>query len=452
VVVVPGIMGSELVDATSGTTLWGLSDPRWYVQAWTSSSSLASLHLDEDERDGRYGRVRATRLLRFPAWAPMLQGFEPYTRLLDGLRRLTSHPEAVAEFAYDWRLPVAHNAGLLAEAVHRHLDTWRDHGAERAARGRDPDGGEARLVLVAHSMGGLLARHLTLVPGALDEVRAVVTLGTPFYGSVKAAVLLNSGRGGPLPLPRAKVRDLAATLPGLYDLLPAYRCLDTGNDASQLTPGDVHALGGRLELATAAALWRDQLKDSSFPDHMRLLQVVGAHQPTQQSLTIANGVVTGHAYTCRPAAGGIERVDLAGDGTVPRVSAQLRPAAAMPLAQSHGALAATDEAILVASDVLGHQQLEPWLGGAEIGLEVPDVASVGSVFEITVTGIEHPRDVSCRVLDVAAGRQVLMPRLTLLDGRIGALITVPDVGLYRIEVTGGGASPVSQLTLGCEAQ
>jgi len=42
IVVVPGIMGSELADC-NGTVLWGLADPRWYVSAWTSGKALASI-------------------------------------------------------------------------------------------------------------------------------------------------------------------------------------------------------------------------------------------------------------------------------------------------------------------------------------------------------------------------------------------------------------------------
>src|SRR5438552_15446918 len=108
-------MGSELVDVTTGETLWGLRDPRWYLNAWAGGSALRALALTDAERDGTYGRIRATGLLRFPAFAPMLRGFEPYGRLLDGVRRVTVDPAAVAEFAYDWRLPVNHNATLLAD-------------------------------------------------------------------------------------------------------------------------------------------------------------------------------------------------------------------------------------------------------------------------------------------------------------------------------------------------
>jgi hypothetical protein len=66
-------MGSELADR-DGSVLWGLADPGWYVSAWTSGRGLEALRLTKDEREGRYGRVRATRLLRFPAFAPVLAG------------------------------------------------------------------------------------------------------------------------------------------------------------------------------------------------------------------------------------------------------------------------------------------------------------------------------------------------------------------------------------------
>src|SRR4029450_6622236 len=87
VIVVPGIMGSELVDVTTGDTLGGLGGPGGYLGAWAGGSALKALALTDNERAGRYGRVRATGLLRFPAFAPMLRGFEPHGRLLAGDRR-----------------------------------------------------------------------------------------------------------------------------------------------------------------------------------------------------------------------------------------------------------------------------------------------------------------------------------------------------------------------------
>ena len=189
---------------------------------------MDALALTEDERTGRTGRVTATRLLRFPAFAPILRGIEPYTDLVSGLRRVVAHEDAIAEFPYDWRLSIEHDARELARTAEAHLARWRAHPKGSA---------DAKLVLVAHSMGGLVARYFTAVLGGSSEVRTTITLGTPYYGAVKAAVILNSGRGAPVPLPSRRLRTLAATLPGVHDLLPSYRCVDEDTSVRRLTPG-----------------------------------------------------------------------------------------------------------------------------------------------------------------------------------------------------------------------
>jgi Lecithin:cholesterol acyltransferase len=448
IVVIPGIMGSELVDTGTGRTLWGLNDARWYLNAWTTGRPLKALMLTEDEQAGHYGRVRPTRMLRFTAFAPMLQGFEPYTRLLQAMRRVAVHPDAVAEFPYDWRLPVVHNARRLAEFLDRHIAAWRRHPAQISALSADPADGESQIVIVAHSMGGLLARHLSLIPEAAQHLRATVTLGTPFYGSVKALQLLGADAGGPGGLPRARLRTLAATLPGVYDLLPRYRCVDTGTDARALSAADIAAIGGDIDLAAAAEADFQLTAGASFASHV---QVIGAYQPTAQSVTIAGGLASGRRYTCQPGRNGIRRIDMGGDGTVARQSAQLPGVPAMPLALTHGAMARADEAILIVTDTLTGQMTGPWLGGGELGLDIPDIVAVGQQFHVTISGAEHPRDVSGRVTSVQSERQVLTLHPALEDGEVRSRITIGEPGLYRVEVTGGGGSRVSQVLLAEDA-
>ncbi|TMR07007.1 hypothetical protein ETD83_02385 [Actinomadura soli] len=442
--IVPGIMGSELVEDESGKQLWGLRDPRWYVQAWTSGRSLARLRLTDEERAGRYGRIRPGGLLRFPAFAPLLRGFEPYTDLVTGLRKVCADPAAVATFPYDWRLPVAYNAGLLAKAADRHLTGWRAHPACEAARRASADQGPARLVVVAHSMGGLLARQLGLISGAADDVRATVTFGTPFSGAPKAALLLAAGRGSPA-LPARRLRELAVTLPGVYDLLPTYRCVDTGADARALTASDITGMDAD------PGLWQDSARDAA--DREQVLpsghvRVVGTDQPTVQAVTLKDGVVAGHRYTCRPSAdGGVERADRRGDGTVPRDSAWIRDSTGQPLAQTHGAMARCAEALVVASDVLADRDTGPWQGETRLGLDVPDVVPAGEPIPFTVTGAGHPARVTCRVTDAETGRQAAAPKLERSGDGHRAVIGGRRPGLYRLRVAGGGASPVTQLFL-----
>ncbi|WP_189865499.1 lipase/acyltransferase domain-containing protein [Streptomyces poonensis] len=442
-------MGSELVDATTGHILWGLSDPRWYVSAWTSGTSLAALRLTPEERSGRYGRVRATRLIRFPAFAPVLAGLSPYDRLRKALRAVVWHPAAMAEFAYDWRLPIVHNAGLLAKFAHRHLESWHAHPAYAEGRARrhasEKTDTPARLTLVAHSMGGLLAWQACLNADLAGQVRTTVTLGTPFFGAPKAVLMLGSGRG--VALPRGRLHRLAVTLPGIYDLLPTYRCVTDGTTARRLTPSDVADLGGDPELAADSLAMRQYGPSRPLMGHV---QVVGMHQPTVQSVTLDRGSLATHQFTYRPFLDGMTCVDVGGDGTVPRESAQLPPGPAIPVAQSHGAVAAAAEAVLVAQDAVTDQHIGPWLGETRIGLDVPDVVQAGCPFQVGVTGVELPTDVRCAVIDLSSGLQVDAPSVQWRDGAIVATGRPLPPGLYQVQANSGGMSPVTHMLLSAD--
>ncbi|WP_371667002.1 hypothetical protein OG985_04940 [Streptomyces sp. NBC_00289] len=436
-IVLPGIMGSELVDATSGKTLWGLADPGWYLRAWTSGSSLDALRVTDEERAGSAGRIKATRLLQFPAFAPVLRGFEPYTALVRSIRRVVLDPAAVLSFAYDWRLSTAHNARILADAAENHLRMWRAH--PRGSAG-------AKLVLVAHSMGGLVARYFTGVLGGDSEVRTTVTLGTPFRGAVKAALILSSGRGSPVPLPRSLLRRLCATMPGLHDLLPSYRCVLDGTRVRRLIPSDVTALGGDEELAEDAARLHDQLTAVSVD---RLRTVVGVGQPTMQSLTVEGGAVTPQLWAYQPGLepGQMRFADRGGDETVYRESAAggVEP---LYLAQSHGALASTSEAVSHVCGVLTEEPLGPWLGApSSLGLHVPDMATVGEPIEIVASSDEDFAAVTCRVTDARSGAPIAYPMLTSRDGTLKVRLTVDQPGVYRVALKGEAFSPVTQLVM-----
>src|SRR5689334_7818801 len=119
--IIPGIMGSTLTERETGRVLWGMGRALAYVARWHHRGGMSALRVDDDERAGRTGRVVASGLLRFPAWAPILGGFEPYTKLTATLRSVALDPAAVREFPYDWRLAVDHNARLLADAMDEHL-------------------------------------------------------------------------------------------------------------------------------------------------------------------------------------------------------------------------------------------------------------------------------------------------------------------------------------------
>jgi Lecithin:cholesterol acyltransferase len=454
VVVIPGIMGTALT--VEGREVWGFRKLGWYARAWRGSA-LGELRLTDDELAGNYGRVRAPCLLRAPAFAPFLHGLKPYAKLTQGVRRVVADDAAVLEFPYDWRLPIAYNAGQLAVAARNHLKSWRAHPAYQQFRREFPDSEESRLVLVAHSMGGLLVRAL---PRDLD-VRAVVTLGTPWDGAPKSLVVLNSGREAPIPLPGRKMRDLVATMPGFHDLLPTFRCVDDrehDGDPRRLSPADIAAVGGDAYLASASQAFHRETAAATIPGHLAL---VGTGQPTIQSVSFRDGVIQPHQYSFRPMAEGFQRdrdgvllrIDALGDGTVPLNSAlphrYQRPAT---LPQQHQPLVATVEGInAVCEVILGQDPHAPRLGGGELGLEVPDIVAPGIEWTARVVG-DDPHEAR---LTVHGENPAWVQRATIRrrDGEWSAAITVSEPGIHEVRLAGAGTSVVTQMIMvdpGCE--
>lgn len=342
-------------------------------------------------------------MLRVPAFLPGLHGIEPYTALL---RRLSDEvaidPRAVGEFAYDWRLSVEHNGKLLARRCSEHLDHWR--AVVTSAGYADP--AEVRIVLVAHSMGGLVARYATEVENARTLVRRIVTLGTPYFGAVKAVQMLATGKGAPVP--QRAARRLAVTCPGVYDLLPRYKCVAqppgpliqiTDAAAVQprlLTPDDVAAVGASRQLAVEASNRYSRLDDAAGAESAVPISVlVGAEQPTLQSLSISSG----ECHFERILMG----IDHGGDGTVYRQAAAPLGATAFPVPQRHGALAKAPEAITFVRDKLVGADTGPPLGTRPIGLDLPSAAGAGQMIEVEVSGTDNPVGVEVTSTDLDSG-------------------------------------------------
>lgn len=443
VVVIPGIMGTELVDTHTGKLLWGLRPRLLARMCMAPTASLGPLAVDS----GKPSRVRPGRLLRFPALMPGLGSVEPYTRLIRALRAVVRHPNAVCEFGYDWRLPVTDNAILLAAAIKDHIDWWR-------VRSDRP---HARVHLVAHSMGGLVCQALADIPGADDHVAQVITLGTPFEGAAKAAVILGTGHGAPAPA--HGLQPIAVTMPGIYDLLPSYRCVDEGTDVRRLTPSDVAGLGGERGLAEEAMARAVQRRSVVMPSHRAL---IGVAQSTICSLILEAGRVEPRFYTfelsgdgelSRNADGVLKRLPGLGDGTVPRNSAlpwNERDTSLLP--QQHGALAQTDEAIAFVCDRVLHRDTGARLGDGEVGISAPDVVEVGTEFLVEVTGTDDPHVIGAVVYDTDDGARVDGPRARRREARLVVPVTLWRPGLFRIAVTGGSTSSVTVLVLAVSSE
>ncbi|MBI0295353.1 hypothetical protein JBE04_13000 [Streptomyces sp. PRKS01-29] len=451
-VIVPGIMGSELRDAESGRPLWGVKRLVQYT-ARAHMRALRDLAVTEAEREGRTGRVEVTGLLESAEWMPGLGSAHPYTSLVSEMRSSVVHKDALLAFPYDWRLSVEYNGALLAKAVRRRLEAWRAHPAHRQYLHDNPEAGPARLVVVAHSMGGLLIREvLHRDPTIRDDIRAVMTVGTPFHGSVKAVLMLNSGKGLPLPVPPAVLREVAPTMPGLYDLLPAYRACEEDGDMRVPDIEDIVSLGGRRELAKTTLDWRTSRSGTTLPEH---ITVVGLGQRTWTSYRLDGGTAVFARYLFKRyndgrlllgREGRAQQDPRTGDGTVYEHAAQL-PGTVRPVHfyHEHGHLIRSRSVLDMASGLM-HGLRHPEERGAMLGdesafaLHAPEWAGLHEPFTIEVGGVGRGADLECTVREVSRLDEELNPVLRPAPGRPGVLEAAcqPDrPGMYEVEVVGG---------------
>ena len=210
VVVIPGIGGSELADA-SGTIVYR-----------AGLGPLACVGLDPSVLDPN-NELRPVGLIG-PCSLICWQLITGYDGLLNGITKrlglspgrvvtagedLVDRDAAVVAFPYDFRRSVEQIANDLDRVV------------RERAQGR-------RVVLVAHSMGGLVAAWWWAFLSEGIDVAEIITLGTPYRGAAKALnVLANGMRIGPY-VPQA-VTDTVRTWDSVFDLLPHYQVVD-GND------------------------------------------------------------------------------------------------------------------------------------------------------------------------------------------------------------------------------
>jgi pimeloyl-ACP methyl ester carboxylesterase len=306
-VLLPGILGSVL--EKDGKDVFGLTVGAGLRALFSGGRSLYDLALDPTETGEADDGVTASRLAADAHLIPGLWKIDGYTAVGEYLqRRLGAVPgETYFEFPYDWRL----DNRVAARRLRVVADGWL-----AAGRAKDPD---TKLVLVAHSMGGLVARYFLEVLGGWSDTRALITFGTPYRGSLNALDQLSNGARKALGL--VDLTDFTRSLPSVHQLLPIYPCLDDG-------AGTLHRLTevaapnlDPLAVAAARAFHQEiedaQAANSALEEYVsggyRIHQVVGIEQPTNQSARIAgDGVDLLRTY---------EGEDLGGDGTVPRVSA-----------------------------------------------------------------------------------------------------------------------------------
>ena len=231
VIVLPGITGSVL--SRDGRDVWAPSSQAIWGALRSAGGSVIDLELeaaDDPDLDDLGDGVVADRLVGTAHILPGIVKIDGYTPLIDMLtkqfevrpgRRDDPAPANFYTFPYDWRRDIRAAARQLADFVDHRLRVWREYTGNA----------QAEVILLAHSMGGLVARYYLEVLGGHHDARALITFGTPYRGAPQAlGPLVNGMRKAWLDL-----TSMIRSFTSVYQLLPIYRCIETASGWRRIT-------------------------------------------------------------------------------------------------------------------------------------------------------------------------------------------------------------------------
>jgi pimeloyl-ACP methyl ester carboxylesterase len=443
VVCIPGITGSVL--RKDGRDVWNISGGAVLSALTTFGGSIRDLKLERDppDVDDLGDGITAPEVIRDVHLIPGFWKVDGYTKMLRYIEETfdVARGRNLFEFPYDWRRDNRVAARRLARQGQAWLDAWR---ASSGAR-------DAKLVLVGHSMGGLIARYFLECLGGWRQTRTLVTFGTPYRGSVNALDTLVNGK----KIKFFDLTEVARSFTSIHQLLPTYPCYDGGDaqlayvDAADIPQLDrakaKAALDFHREIADAVEA---HLEDEAYVEgRYGLGRIVGIKQPTQQS-----AVRDGDRVQLRRT---IRGKDPGGDSTVPRPSAtpleyEDDQGAAFS-AERHASLQNDDHVLLQLTGVLtgnaiNWSQFKGAVPMIDLSLDVDDVyAPAHPVVVRAQPDAESVEELVAVAVDVETGEERARQPLTRRDdGWYEAELGPLPEGVYR--VTAFGPGPVEPVT------
>jgi pimeloyl-ACP methyl ester carboxylesterase len=449
VVVLPGITGSVL--QKDGKDVWNVTGGSVLRALLSLGQNVKDLALTEDppDVDDLGDGVTASKVMRDIHLIPGLWKIDGYSKTL---KYVTDTFDVVPgenffEFPYDWRRDNRVAARKLAKDAQGWLTAWREKSGAA----------DAKLILVGHSMGGIVSRYYLECLDGWRDTRVLVTFGTPYSGSLNSVGTLVNGlkkKIGPVGI---DLSGLVRSLTAVYQLLPTYACYD-GGDGKLVGVSEATIPHVDQQKAKAAAEFHDEIRnavkaheqeDEYRENRYDIRPVVGILQPTFQSARAAgDGVQLIRTYNGE---------DQGGDGTVPRISATPveleREANAMFASERHASLQNEDGVLVQLRGVMsgldidfpGFRDAFPTIG---LGLELDDAYQTDEPVPVRVHPEEEPAEsLLVQVRDAETNEEVARETLTPADdGWHEAELRPLQEGAYRLTAFGSGrVEPVTDL-------
>jgi hypothetical protein len=246
VIVIPGIMGSKLVNKKTKETVWVRLIESDVDDLSLPVSPNLEANVDDLVPDGILDKVRIFKFL---------PGISIYAELLEYLEKKSGYVrgdwenpvfedglDMYFEFGYDWRRDNVENAHLLLEKIKK-LKT----------KLKKPD---LKFDVIGHSMGGLIARYAAMYGtedlrenqkpnwSGVRHFEKIFLMGTPNEGSMGALDSLIFGVSvdaiAGRYFPKYLSREVVFTIPTLFQLLPHGKSLKIYDDLMQPIKLDIY--------------------------------------------------------------------------------------------------------------------------------------------------------------------------------------------------------------------
>jgi len=161
-------MGSVLAQTGGTQTIWSDDLTENYHTLIRNPGLLKWVDNPANARLMRFVNVKAG--VPFTNWHVPFKKLDLWGRVID-LLHARPDIESTTEFGYDWRAPLENSSRRLAEALRTSI------GADLTLAQSEND---ARLVLIAHSMGGLVVR-IAIANGLIHPswIDRIIHIGTP---------------------------------------------------------------------------------------------------------------------------------------------------------------------------------------------------------------------------------------------------------------------------------